>query len=104
MQAPRTVDKDVDRLERELVQVKKALARVKSCMYFVRENWIDLVEMKTAWEKGDDIYAGQIWNDMDCKAQSALILAPTFGGIFTTGQRNRLKGYWTVTIEDIEGK
>ncbi len=92
-----------DATQRELEQVKKALARVKSCMYFVRENWIDLVEMRTAWEKGDDIYAGQIWNDMDYKAQSALILAPTFGGILTTDQRNRLKGYWNVTIEDIEG-
>ncbi len=104
MQAPRTVDKDVDRLERELGQAKKALARVKSCMYFVRENWIDLVEMKTAWEKGDDVYAGQVWNELDYKAQSALILAPTKGGIFTTDQRNRIHVYWEVTIDDIEGR
>ncbi len=97
------VDKDVDRLERELGQAKKALSRAKSCMYFVRENWIDLVEMKTAWLNNDDDYAGQIWNELDYKAQSALILAPTFGGIFTTDQRNRLKGYWNVTIEDLEG-
>jgi len=72
-------------------------------MYYVRKNWEDLDEMKTAWQSEDDSYAGQIWNEMDYKDQSALILAPTKGGILTTDQIKRLKGFWNVTIEDLEG-
>lgn len=94
--------KDVDNLQRKLKEAEKALSRVKACMVFVRKNWSDLTEMKQAWENDDDIYAGQIWNELDYKDQSALILAPTKGGILTTDQIKRLKGYWTVTIEDLE--
>ncbi len=89
-------------LQRKLKEAEKALGRVKACMYFVRKNWFDLVEMREAWDKDDDMYAGQIWNDLDYKDQSALILAPTKGGILTTDQIKRLKGHWTVTIEDLE--
>jgi len=89
-------------LQRELAHTKKQLSRCKSCMFFVRKNWFDLVEMKAAWDKGDDMYANQLWNDLDYEDQSALILAPTYGGIFTTEQRDKLKGHWDVTIEDIE--
>jgi hypothetical protein len=56
----------------------------------------DLIEYETLQK------ASELWNDLDYPIQELLIIAPRFGGPFTTQERKIVKDFWVVTVEDIE--
>ncbi len=102
MQAPRTVDKDVDRLERELSESNKAFNRSKACTRALVRNLASVAAIKEALDTDrelgvDDGYAELCWNEVDYQDQCDLMLAPKFGGCFTTRERAEITKFWKVT-------
>lgn len=48
--------------------------------------------MKESFGDGDYEYAGHVWSELSQEEQTALWVAPKFGGIFTTEERKIIKG------------
>ena len=48
--------------------------------------------MKESFGEGDYEYAGHVWGELTESEQTALWVAPKFGGIFTTEERKIIKG------------
>ena len=57
----------------------------------VRANFNSIAYMKEAHENGDALAFAEAWLELDDDAKSALWLAPTKGGVFTTAERAFLR-------------
>lgn len=51
-----------------------------------------VLEIKKAIALEDPAYAIQLWNEFSHDEQRALWVAPSYGGILDTAERDRLKG------------
>jgi hypothetical protein len=51
-----------------------------------------VVVIRDSIESGDLSYAQQLWGELSEPEQTALWVAPKFGGIFTTKERSIIKG------------
>jgi hypothetical protein len=51
-----------------------------------------IFEMKHSFASGDYEYAGHVWSELTEDEQTALWVAPKYGGIFTTEERKIIKG------------
>ena len=49
-------------------------------------------QIKVAIDQGDMVYAAQCWQELTEDEQTAIYIAPKFGGIFTTEERSVIKG------------
>jgi hypothetical protein len=78
-------------------KVWQDLQRYKACQ---KQGWairqIVVLEyvllIKRAIERDDSLFARQLFGELDREVQHAIFVAPTYGGIFTTAERNALKG------------
>ena len=52
----------------------------------------DVAFIKRAIATGDLVFAGQLWGELTEDEQTALWVAPKFGGIFTTDERKIING------------
>ena len=82
-----------DATQRELEQCQKRFNRAKACMSALLRNWESVAEIKSALPE-DTVYAKQLWDELELKDKEALILAPKFGGCFTTLERTVITGFW----------
>lgn len=57
----------------------------------VRDNWTTIAWMKEAHETGDALAFAEAWLELDDDTKSALWLAPSKGGVFTTAERAYLR-------------
>jgi hypothetical protein len=57
----------------------------------VRANFNSIAYMKEAHENGDALAFAEAWLELDDDTKSALWLAPTKGGVFTTAERAFLR-------------
>ena len=57
----------------------------------VRANFASIAYMKEAHENGDALAFAEAWLELDDDTKSALWLAPTKGGVFTTAERAYLR-------------
>jgi hypothetical protein len=61
------------------------------CMRDSRINIAQIYDIKMAIIDGDYDCAIEMWSEFDEIEQTALWIAPTYGGIFTTEERKRLR-------------
>jgi len=80
-------------LQREIVQLKRDLNRSKACMAALWLNLDTVLEIKQALPE-DEVYAQQLWDELEYRDQDALMLAPKFGGCFTTLERMTISKFW----------
>lgn len=71
-----------------------ALARLMQHTEAVRTHWISVVYCKTALADEDKWSFLEAWQELPRKAQIALWMAPKYGGIWTTAERNKMREYW----------
>ena len=69
----------------------EAVAPLMAHNQAVRENFASIVYMKEAHENGDALAFAEAWLELDDDTKSALWLAPTKGGVFTTAERAYLR-------------
>jgi hypothetical protein len=89
--------------DRELEKLNQTLRRtVRLCktIWYERES---IEQIKDCLSKEDLVGASQLWNELDYGVQKLLIIAPLFGGPFTTEERGIIKSFWIITVADIEG-
>jgi len=75
---------------------------VKLCKC-IAENTSSINEIKFALHEdvADDLWASQLWNELDPETQKLLITAPRFGGPFTTKERANIRDLWEITEGDL---
>ncbi len=93
-----------DATQRELEEVKKAFNRSKACTRALVRNLASVLEIQiglaippNSGECKDVQYAELCWNEVDYQDQCDLMLAPKFGGCFTTRERAEITKFWKVT-------
>jgi hypothetical protein len=58
----------------------------------LREGLIySVADIKSGIKEGDMVYAAQCWQELTEDEQTAIYIAPKFGGIFTTNERKIIK-------------
>ena len=60
-------------------------------MRAVQENLENILEIKKAIAEEDILYGFQLWKELDNETKQDLWVAPTYGGIFTTKEREIIK-------------
>ena len=68
-----------------LLRMTEAL-RCEICMQMVGEIKINIAQE-------NEVYAMDIWNGLSEQEQTALWVAPKFGGVFTTKEREIIRGF-----------
>lgn len=62
-------------------------------MAVLRSNLDYVLEIKAAISKNDLTYGAQLWWELDEETQSYLWKAPSKGGIFTTREKEAIRGF-----------
>jgi len=75
----------------EAAEIAGVVAMLKEHNGAVAANIHTICEIKNAIERDDCTYAAQLWLEIDPMDRSALWVAPTKGGIFTTAERAFLR-------------
>ena len=102
MKAPRLTDTEVHNLKAEIAHVTKLMWIARKSAAAMRDN-LDYIQLiKEAIAKDDTVYAQQLWEELPYPIQAALIVAPSKGGAFTTAERATIRGFWNLTLEDME--
>ena len=87
------MDTDVDMPEQTLTnaQVFALLRMTEALRDFVVLSSVFTIKQSIC-ENDDVEYAGHVWGELSEDEQTALWVAPKFGGIFTTEERKIIKG------------
>lgn len=82
--------------------LKRWRLRLQRMAYCVLECAESVRGIKAAIATGDDLYGAQLWQELTHEEQIALWVAPTKGGIFTTHERKRIRGWWNIQIPEAD--
>lgn len=58
-------------------------------------------EIKGYIDREELVGAAELWNELDYAVQKYLIIAPRYGGAFTTEERALIKGFWEISESDL---
>lgn len=91
MTAPDWTDTGIEDVKRLTLQQERRLMNMVEVMRehpFVLEQ---IIAIKNACSRGDYMEAQNLWLDFSEEEQNALFVAPGYGGIFKTHERNAVK-------------
>jgi len=63
-------------------------------MWAFIQNNDSVMAVKAAIDSDDLVYAQQLWDELDLEDQKKLMIAPKFGGCFSTKERADITNFW----------
>ena len=79
-------------------QAYKRTVRLCKAIY---DNYDYIVQIKDCLNTGDLTGASQLFHELSIEDQKLLLIAPTFGGPFMTGERGILKNLWEIKADEL---
>ena len=90
-------------VDKEKELLKTQLKRAYSVSKAIYEHYWYIGEIKDYITADELTGASELWNeDLSYDIQKLLYTAPTKGGAFTTKEREIIRGFWSIRVEDIE--